>query len=625
MERIREYLTSGCYCLAGAFYALLGAGAFAGGDVPLSTAIALFGLATLAFALPFYGLLVFVAISPIAVPLAPYAAPHMDGELFAELLLTASLAGSLLRFGVIKRSRRPLTTAEMLALLLIALTLASAIVGIAPDYIRLSNGQPPVAWTWQILSRDYFGGSGLLRSLYDGLLLVDGLTLFIIFGMSCGPGRRDVAVRMLVVGAAAAAVFDIYELLLVFARSGSVSHVLDVATRVRISATAPDLNAAGSYFAMALLPAAAMIGSLPVAGVAMALLIAVGEMVAGSRAAFGALGLTWAVVIGVAVKRRSRRWAIVLSLTAAAVIAAVAVSSYVANRFTDSPTHISSADALAYRLGMWHKAWRMTANHPFFGIGIGQFEPNSPTYAPTDGAFSVPENAHNQFLQVMAELGIPGLAIFVAIIAVSLMHRFDDRYALAAAIGVGAFLLSALGGHPLLVRTVAYPFWVALAITNAAAARRRALTVIAPALTIIVVALATTVPTRTAQVLDTADFEHLGIGVSPWMTEGDGEKYRLASACATLYVPARARRIEIAMRPHPPSRATLVVEFWESGRLLNRIDVQGPQWTTAVFTGGMPDGHERAFSPLQLRVTGSGSRNPCVTQVLEVKKIVAVP
>lgn len=621
---LREYVEGVPYCLAGAFFALLSVGAFAGGHIHLGTAVVLSGLSVLAFAAPFQALLIFVAVSPIAAPLSALVAPNMDGQLLAELLVSVFLAGALFRFGLFKASRRPLTTAEILAVLLIFLVTTSALPALGPEYIRLSEGAPPLSWTWHLFSQDYFGGSGALRPLYEGMPFIEGLLLFIVFGLSISvQSATDAAVRMLVLGAAATAAFDIDKLLLVFARAGSLPQMLDVATHVRISMSTGDLNAAGSYFAMALVLAVAIIGVQPIIGVVLTAFVAVGEALAGSRMAFAALAVTVGAtgLYFAAVARGLRRRVVLIVAVLVLAIAAVPGGQFLAHR----STNLSGGRALEYRLGMWEKAARMTRDHPLFGIGIGEFANNSPLYPPQSGVFSVPENAHNQFLQVMAELGIPGLLCFVAVIALSLAHRYGDWLAGATAIGIAAFLLSALGGHPLLIRTVAYAFWAALAIAHTAKPRTPASRPVTILAGLVIVALALAIPARAAEALDTADLEHIGVGVSSWITDASGDKYRVASSCARLYVPTRARRIEIGLRPQSGARASLTVEFWENGRLLNRIDLQAGEWTSAVFTGGMPDARERAFSPIELRVRRAGLVVPCGTDVVDVRKIVAVP
>jgi O-antigen ligase len=69
----------------------------------------------------------------------------------------------------------------------------------------------------------------------------------------------------------------------------------------------------------------------------------------------------------------------------------------------------------------------MVEDHPFRGIGVGNFKTSSIHYLLEPGAIKrdefivdTPKVAHNMYLQVLAELGVVGLALFLAILAFSL-------------------------------------------------------------------------------------------------------------------------------------------------------------------------------------------------------------
>ena len=85
----------------------------------------------------------------------------------------------------------------------------------------------------------------------------------------------------------------------------------------------------------------------------------------------------------------------------------------------------------------------------------------------------MPQNAHNNYVQVMAELGVPGLLLFVAVIVAALKTGFSragppgPSWGLLA--GLCAYLLTCLLGHPLLIVAAAYPFWTALGLAASAA------------------------------------------------------------------------------------------------------------------------------------------------------------
>ena len=59
----------------------------------------------------------------------------------------------------------------------------------------------------------------------------------------------------------------------------------------------------------------------------------------------------------------------------------------------------------------------------------------------------------------------PIAVLFIAVLALCLWPARGGHPAIAPALaGLAAFIVSWLGGHPLLVPEVAYPFWLTLAI-----------------------------------------------------------------------------------------------------------------------------------------------------------------
>jgi O-antigen ligase len=93
-----------------------------------------------------------------------------------------------------------------------------------------------------------------------------------------------------------------------------------------------------------------------------------------------------------------------------------------------------------------------------------------------------PENAHNFFLQVLAESGVVGLVGLIALLAavgaalVALLRQSDvaeARLAAGAAVGVIAFVLTWTTSHPLL--SLSNQLWLAavLAVTTVVVVRRR--------------------------------------------------------------------------------------------------------------------------------------------------------
>ena len=108
------------------------------------------------------------------------------------------------------------------------------------------------------------------------------------------------------------------------------------------------------------------------------------------------------------------------------VIAAIAYFAFVA-----SPAQIDrlqQADGGAGRTDIWKVGWRMVEANPMLGVGAGNFSVSSIHYLLVEpGAIErdefivdTPAVAHNMYLEVLATMGLPGLALFLSILALSL-------------------------------------------------------------------------------------------------------------------------------------------------------------------------------------------------------------
>jgi O-antigen ligase len=128
------------------------------------------------------------------------------------------------------------------------------------------------------------------------------------------------------------------------------------------------------------------------------------------------------------------RWRLAIAL----MLVAVAASGFI--YFTQiaplpARERVSSAKGGTGRTDLWTVAWREVQAHPVNGVGVGNFPNTSAQYTLRPGAIQRtdlifnqrPYVAHNTYLQIMAEMGVPGLLMFLGIIAASL------RWALKAA------------------------------------------------------------------------------------------------------------------------------------------------------------------------------------------------
>jgi hypothetical protein len=408
----------------------------------------------------------------------------------------------------------------------------------------------------------------------------------------------------MVAGAAAAAFFNLLRLALVAVAAESPwSRLAELLVHQRVNIHYADLNAAGSYFAMMLLVAAGLARHRLLAAISLPL-IASGLWLSGSRTAMLAAALAAAVTAVLLLRRRTGTMvkpALVLALL-------VVVASLAAWRLYPQGRNLEAREALSYRLELAGVALRLTAEHPVFGTGLGRFQPESAPY--TD----VPENAHNNFLQVMAELGLTGLVLLLLVLASALVPAWrgagppGPTWGLLA--GVGAYLLTWLGGHPLLVGPAAYPFWLALGLAAASGAASGGLPWrLRHGGVALLMVLAIALPFRAEAARRKADIEHAGIGLSRWQREPDGFRFRWSGGRSAFFVTTAARAVRIPLRHGGRGPDTVEVRIFLDGREANRVLLErGQGWHGVRLLLGRPG--ERSFFRIDLEVASPGSHRP---------------
>jgi hypothetical protein len=240
---------------------------------------------------------------------------------------------------------------------------------------------------WQLMAGDYFLSSTgtdpldvAMRLLESLLLLRAAATLTVAEGGPAFPARFA---RWFVTGAALAAALNVTRIW-----EGASRLDAPVATFIRhlmtdrLNVHYGDLNAAGSYFVMALFPAIALI-CLPrgTRWIVPAALVAAGAWIAGSRTAYVSGLLAIALPVGLLVWRTDRRRATLALATTAIVLmfAAGAVAYFLPHRGNQQ----SMMTAVQVRWELMQTSVRMLATRPAFGVGLGQ-------YALRSGEFSSP-------------------------------------------------------------------------------------------------------------------------------------------------------------------------------------------------------------------------------------------
>jgi putative inorganic carbon (HCO3(-)) transporter len=160
-----------------------------------------------------------------------------------------------------------------------------------------------------------------------------------------------------------------------------------------------------------------------------------------SRGAWLALGI--AVIVLIALRWRWG-WLAALGLSLAGIISAYLIGF---SRILDFFIRSSSLGGLDGRLEIWTRAVFLIQDFPFTGVGMGTFGRAADTlypffmYAP-----GTIDHAHNLFLQVGVDLGIPGLIAWCVVLALVCLaswqlYRLGRLRMNALAAGLGAGLI----------------------------------------------------------------------------------------------------------------------------------------------------------------------------------------
>lgn len=200
------------------------------------------------------------------------------------------------------------------------------------------------------------------------------------------------------------------------------------ATADRLSGTLGDANqlAAALVLGIGLSGGLAAIAKTPLgrgAAISAGGICLIGTLMTGSR---GGLVALVAMLIAAVLLARGRRIAltlVTLTVLLAAVGYFVMAAPYQARERVLNPGREGGTG----RTDIWTVGSRMASAHPITGVGAGNFQVSSIHYLLQPGSLpndeyiaDSPAVAHNMYLEVLAELGVVGLILFLAIIIFSL-------------------------------------------------------------------------------------------------------------------------------------------------------------------------------------------------------------
>jgi putative inorganic carbon (HCO3(-)) transporter len=170
-----------------------------------------------------------------------------------------------------------------------------------------------------------------------------------------------------------------------------------------------------------------------------------------SRTGYLALAVATALIGLMALARRWRRFALLGTLTVVTAFGVIlACYGFSANQSDDTAL---SLDTLEGRVEVWSRALDGIQDFPLTGTGLNTFGPIVRTLYPLFliGPDAEINHAHNEYLQVAFELGVPGLIGFLAlyISAFGMLRRIWQRVTPAAKMGpiaIRALVLGLTGG-----------------------------------------------------------------------------------------------------------------------------------------------------------------------------------
>jgi len=226
-------------------------------------------------------------------------------------------------------------------------------------------------------------------------------------------------------------------------------------TEGRLQGGVDDPNFLAAYIvavtvlAVAVRPLLPRIGRMLMPGVIIVLVIGLGA----TQSRGGMLAAIAALVAAV-VLMRGRRLAVLATVV---LLAGVGLAYFVATP-TAASRLTSGADRGNGREDLWRVAGRMAADHPLTGVGLDNFRVRSGEYVRQPGLLKFvdliaerPHQVHNTYLQLLAENGVVGLALFVAFVSAVLSsarlaaRRFEAAGAAALAQFSRAVLVADVG------------------------------------------------------------------------------------------------------------------------------------------------------------------------------------
>jgi len=558
----------------------------------------IFAIALLSYFRPHYGLFALAVLAPLGQVGSRTLDSHMRG---AEALVLAFLAGALVRGWTLREFRTfPSTRLHVAALIFGFVVAASWLEQIWFAQIQSDFAWPFLQEVFAYASRNYLTSFQGFGSLFRAMLLLEGLAL-LIYVARYTRERPEFGQRlavMIVAGAVGTAMLTVWHVSAELIRTGQVQErLMEFLAARRWNAHISDINAAGSFFAMGMFIAFGMAlqrSHYRFAWIAAACLLGLTTWMTHSRTAIAAVLLILVCLAASAMLRGlvSVKTAVAIAATGSVVLM-VALWNYLGPGYFGQ----GAQSAIRVRWLFLGTTWRMLVAEPLFGLGIGQYFLWSRQFASPEMLLHYQrENAHNNFAQIAGELGIAGLISFVAVLVASLARRGEEQshhnVAMPVLLGLAVFILTWLGGHPLLVAEAAYPFWLALGVAAAVVARHSNANLSAGIVGLAAALLLVSIPFRVSAKSAQLDFSEVSYGLSA---------KRLMTSRARFFVSGVESGIDIPLRARSASEDVPVeIEVLVDGFASETIALPDRNWRKAPIA--LPHDPARRFHRIDLLI-----------------------
>jgi O-antigen ligase len=318
--------------------------------------------------------------------------------------------------------------------------------------------------SWSALSVAWADSSGTAIGSTSRFVL-DALLFPIVFGAIRRREHFQWIVAAFVIGAVMSAVIGLLQ-------SGGA----------RLAGGIGDPDGEAALLAAALMLDVGLIATLPrdsaakTLAVIGALIMGLGLLDTGSRGGFVALAavLVAAVVLGGRWRGRAAALVVIVAIVTPVYLFVLAPSAAV--------QHLSSSSSSG-RTDLWKVGLKMFEANPIAGVGSGNFTVASIHYVQQAGDITradlivdVPHAAHNTYLEIIDELGIPGFLMFMTIVIGSISaalraariyeRRGDKRFELMSR-GVALAVIALLTADFFITNEYEHLLWLLLALPPA--------------------------------------------------------------------------------------------------------------------------------------------------------------